>query len=231
MQKVVTFEKVAFACAKLQQEGERITGRTVLAVTGGNFGSVLKYIKQWKEQNEDCVKVSDKLPEKLQEAIVQALWQAGQDAVVETQERINQISASEKEAVEALCQSEENIGLLQEQLEQEREISATRIHQFETEVALTEEKLRAVNDDNQSLRADVGEKNNQLETLRIQFAEMKQVAKCGEAAVLKVEEKMEQMQLKMESLTQKNFELQKQGVIDAQKLKFLHERNGFGGDL
>ena len=221
MQKVITFEKVAIACSKLKQEGERVTGRTVVAVTGGDFGSVLKYIKQWREQDEESISFIDKIPDTLQEAIVQALCQAGNDAVVKTQEKINQVSASEKEALDALFQAEENIGLLQESQEHERKRNSARIHQLETEVALSGEKLRAVNDDSQLLKADVGNKNTQLVNLRIQFAEMKQIAKCSEASVLKAEQKMEQMQLKMETLTQKNFDLQKDMAISAQKLKFM----------
>ena len=221
MQKVVTYEKVAFACTKLKQEGERITGRNVLAITGGDFGSVLKYIKQWKEQDDETANYIEKIPDNLQEVIVQALWQAGQDAVAQTQQQIKQLCAAEKEAVDALCRSEETLKELQFRYEDMRQSYEMQIHQLKTDMALMEEKLRVSHETNQSLKVNIDEKSNQLASIMIQLAEMRQVTKCSESTVVKVEEKMEQMQHKMETLTQENYRLQKEVAIAAQRLKLI----------
>ena len=49
MQKVANLETVSRACQQLQAEGQKITGRAVVAITGGSLGTVLSLIKDWRE--------------------------------------------------------------------------------------------------------------------------------------------------------------------------------------
>lgn len=48
----VDFDSVKLACESLLKEGQRISASNVLGITGGSKGTVVKYLRQWREEVE-----------------------------------------------------------------------------------------------------------------------------------------------------------------------------------
>lgn len=218
MQQVVSYETVAYACSKLKQNGEKITGRSVATITGGSFGTVLKYIKQWREKEQSGVRVPEEIPEGLQQAIAQALWRAAQDATALAKDEIARAEARTAEATEALCQTEERLAATVDELEKTRITHLDFQHQAETEKAVLLEKIAAGKSKSIELEQANREKNEQLNSAKIELAELRQVVKYTEGSFQKLEAKVESMQQKIDDLTKANSALEMQNAIAAQKI-------------
>jgi chromosome segregation ATPase len=218
MQKVLSYETVAYACSKLKQDGEKITGRSVIAITGGSFGTVLKYIKQWRQKEQTGIRVPEEIPEGLQHTIVQALWQSAQDATAAAKTEIGQAEARTTEAMDALCKAEEQLATISEELAMARTTYIDFKHQTETEKALLLEKITV--EKNKSLGLDQANKEmtEQLSAAKIELAEQRQVMKYTEGSLQKLETKVDIMQQKIDTLTKANTALEMQNAIAAQKI-------------
>lgn len=230
MKKVVTYEGVAFACAKLMEDGEKITGRAVLEMTGGSFGTVLQYLKQWKEQGGSEVALPTQIPDSLTKEIMQALWQSSKDGKDFAESQIIRLTDSENEAVNALCVSEVNVARLEEtledcreeqrvKLEECREDHRAKLQQSETQVALLSEKLSMANREAERVKVDNDDKSKQISGLQVKNAELVQMVSSAEKSLIKSEAGLEVMQEKIDQLIARNICLEKEKAIAEQKLQ------------
>lgn len=218
MKKVVTYESVAFACAKLMEDGEKITGRAVLEMTGGSFGTVLQYLKQWREQGGGEVALPTEIPDSLTKEIMQALWQSSKDGKDFAESQIKRLTDSENEAVNALCVSEEKVTRLEETLEECREEQRAKLQQSETQLALLSEKLSMANREAERVKIENGASLKQISSLEIKNAELMQRVSSAEKSLVKSEAKLEVMQGKIDELIANNICLEKEKAIVEQKL-------------
>nr|WP_320048782.1 DNA-binding protein [uncultured Desulfuromonas sp.] len=218
MQKVVSYENVAFACASLKSEGEKITGRSVLAITGGDFGTVLKYIKQWREEGGSEVSTPE-IPDSLTKGIKHALWQALKDGMAHSNKELQALIERETEAVKALCDSEKKVEELEKLLSASEETHQNQVKQLETQSALLGEKLSGANTRIAELIIEISERSKLVEDLQVNNAELRQVADSSEKAVMRAESKMDALQKKIDKLTREKFLLEKEVAISEAKLK------------
>ena len=223
MEKIVTYESVAFACAKLNEDGEKITGRAVREMTGGSFATVLKYLKQWREQGDSEVGIPTRIPDSLAKEITQALWQATNEGKSLAENQIKRLAESENEAVNALCVSEKKIAKLEETLEACREEHRVKLQQSETQVAVLSEKISVANKEAERLKAEHGEKTKEISGLQIKTAELMQQVGFAEKSLEKSETRLDVMQGKIDQLVNNNICLEKEKAInsDSEKSKFL----------
>lgn len=216
MQKVLSYENVAYACSKLKQDGDKITGRNVVAITGGSFGTVLKYIKQWREKEQSGIRVPEEIPEGLQHAITQALWRAAQDATAAAKNEIAYAEARTAEATEMLCQVEESLLAIGNELDNARITHLNFKNKVETEKAVFLEKITTEKNKNYELNQAVKEKAEQLSEAKIELAELRQVVKYTENTLQKLETTVFSMQQKIDALSKANNILETQMSIAAQ---------------
>lgn len=218
MQKIVSYENVAFACASLKAEGEKITGRSVLAITGGDFGTVLKYIKQWREEGGSEVSTPE-IPDSLTKGIKHALWQALKDGMAHSEKELQAFVEREAEAVNALCDSEKKVEELEKLSRTSKEKHQNQVKQLETQTALLGEKLSGANTRIAELVIDISERSKLVEGLQVSNAELRQAADSAEKTVMRVESKMDALQEKVNKLTREKFLLEKEVAISEAKLK------------
>lgn len=171
MQQVASYEMVAGACEKLEREGLKITGRSVLTVTGGSLATVLGHIKRWRLNKESAPSlVPLEIPTDVQGVILRALGQAQVDAADKLKEEIDQAGAREAEALEGLSGAEQRI----EQLTDELNAIRTRA---EADRQSTEKSEAVANERIDTLLARVQE----LETERRQLIESAEASRTETA--------------------------------------------------
>lgn len=222
MKKIVTYENVAFACAKLKEDGEKITGRSVLEMTGGSFGTVLKYLKQWREQGDNEMIIPTQIPDFLVKEITQALWQATNEGKSYAENQIKRSAETENEAINALRASENKISKLEETLEACREEHRAKLQQSETQVALLSEKVSVANKEAERLNAEHGVKVREISGLQIKNAELMQQVSSAEKSLEKSETRLDVMQGRIDQLINSTICLEKEKAIA--ELKFQDSR-------
>ncbi|MEZ4484350.1 MAG: DNA-binding protein [Syntrophotaleaceae bacterium] len=110
MQQVATYESVSRACELLKGEGQKVTGRAVLAITGGSLGTVLGLIKEWRKgDTQTSALLPSEIPAELQTSLLRALALARAEAETKLKEEIEQANAREAEALEGLANAESHI--------------------------------------------------------------------------------------------------------------------------
>lgn len=144
MQQVATYETVVRACEKLKGENQKITGRAVLAITGGSLGTILGHIKQWRQGVLCSPATHSEIPVDLQAAILRALELAQAEAAAKLKEETEQTISREVEALEGLSEAEQRIDYLSYKLvETEKQIIEER-QTAETAAAVAVEKIASM---------------------------------------------------------------------------------------
>lgn len=142
MQQVATYETVIRACENLKSEGQKITGRAVLAITGGSLGTILGHIKEWRQNAAQApTYLPATIPAELQAAILRAIGFAQDEASAKLKESIDQASARESEALDGLTQAESRIEMLTTELTKVRSHADNDRQECEKIQAVLREKI------------------------------------------------------------------------------------------
>jgi len=171
MQPVATIETVARACEQLKRDGQKITGRAVLAITGGSLGTVLTLIKEWRKFGQQALApLPEEMPSDLQAAILRALGQAQAQAAEELKIEVAASKDREAEVLGLYSDAETTINQLTAELKSSQGRILTLEQEAEKTAGITIEKLDA-------LAKRVGE----LETERLQLIETGEAARIEAA--------------------------------------------------
>lgn len=192
MQQIATYETVARACEQLKREGQKVTGRAVLSITGGSLGRVLGYIKEWRQGTTQApAAMPSEIPAELQTAILRALGLAQDEALAKLREETEQAASREAEALEGLAEAEKLIDDLVAKLAEIQKQSAEERQTFETASAVTTEKIESM-----------GIRIEALETERRQLIEAAEASRTEAAKALLQVERADQATGKAEARVQ-----------------------------
>lgn len=164
MQQVATAETVARAIRNLEAEGQKVTGRAVLAITGGSLGTVLQHIRTYREQGAPAAAAKE-IPESYQGATLRLIGQVQAETRQALQEQITAAQASEAEALEGLSGAEQQIKALTAELDRVKAKAEADRQAAEKAAAVATEKIEG-----------------QQQTIEALQKECRQLIEAGEAA-------------------------------------------------
>lgn len=116
MQQVATPESVTRAIQQLESEGQKVTGRAVMSLTGGSLGTVLQLIKAHREEARRPAPAASEIPNHFQSAVCRLIGEVRQSVADELREQIEDARAGEQQAIEAITATEVEISQLTEKL-------------------------------------------------------------------------------------------------------------------
>lgn len=112
------------ACRALEIEGSKISARNVYARVGGSMTTVLNYLQQYQAESAAAAAAgSAKLSDSVVKAILVEIGRQTEEAQTHAQLMIDQATERESVAVEALEVAEKQLGNLQHQLGQVKELA------------------------------------------------------------------------------------------------------------
>ena len=138
---VATEEAVFAACTQIATEGRTPTSASIIAMTGGSKGTVLKHLKNWQEHDKKNRADTVSIPAFLQDAINKVIGQSIQDAVSTLQAELQTSNDLQREALQALDESEERILSQKTDLSAAQEQVTSLLHTREMEAAVAAEAL------------------------------------------------------------------------------------------
>ena len=193
MLQVATYETVVRACESLKSEGQKVTGRAVLAISGGSLGTVLGHIKEWRQNAAQTpTNLPSEIPAELQAAILRALGFAQDEAAAKLNEAIEQSGARESEALDGLTLAENRIEDLTTELTEVRSQADKDRQEFEKIQAVLAEKIDSLT-----------QRTQDLETERKQLIETAEASRTETAKALLQIERADQASSKAEAQVQK----------------------------
>ncbi|MCG2747327.1 MAG: DNA-binding protein [Desulfobulbaceae bacterium] len=205
MQQVATYETVVRACESLKSEGQKVTGRAVLAITGGSLGTVLGHIKEWRQNAAQTpANLPSEIPVELQAAILRALGFAQDEAAAKLNEAIEQASARESEALDGLNLAESRIEALTTELTEVRSQADKDRQEFEKVQAVLTEKIDSLT-----------KRTQDLEIERKQLIETAEASRTETAKALLQIDRADQASSKAEARVQE---------LESELKRILHEK-------
>ena len=154
MQQVATKESVRLAVKKLEAEGQRVTGRAVMSITGGSLGTILALIKEVRAEGYSGLEGGVEISDELKFAMAQEIGAVARKVREQMAVEVAQARADAAEALESLVSAESRIRLLSEELEEARMELRQKQAEAEKAGALADEKIMAHSERIAELSAD-----------------------------------------------------------------------------
>lgn len=225
MQQVATYETVAGACERLKGEGQKVTGRAVLSITGGSLGTVLGHIKEWRAFGEKASAVMpSEMPSDLQAVILRSLGQAQADAAAKLKEEIDQAGAREAEALDGLAEAEKRIEQLAAELAAIQNQAADERQAAEKTAAVAAEKIEALGGRVQDLEIERRQLIEAAEASRTEAAKAQlqveradQATSKAEARTMDLEKQLAQGQAEKAQVQAEKAQAEKAQAVAEQK--------------
>ena len=216
MQKVANLETVSRACAQLQAEEQKITGRAVLGITGGSLGTVLSLIKEWRQGAVAAPVAQPEIPAELQAVLVKALGFAQDKAAEILKEKIDEAEGREAEALGGLAEAEAQISNLTSQVAEVLQVASEKDQTADKAAAIAAEKIYSMT-----------ERIQALETERRQLIESAEASRTEAAKALMQVERADLATAKAESrllILEKQVIESAAGKVEAEKIAAVAEQ-------
>ena len=225
MQKVANLESVARACQQLQADGQKITGRAVVGVTGGSLGTVLSLIKEWRQgADKDQVAQPEDIPAELQAALVRAIGFAQDKAAEVLKEKIADASTREAEALEGLAEAETRITSLTNQLAEVMQQAVEKDQAADRAAAVAAEKIRSMVERVQALETERRQLIESSEASRKETAKALMQVERADLATEKAESRLQAMERQVAECSAKKTEAEKIAVVAEQRSKDMTDQ-------
>jgi len=225
MQKVANLETVSRACMQLRDEGQKITGRAVVSITGGSLGTVLSLIKDWK-QEADKVPLTqpEEIPAELQAAMIRSLGFAQDKATEILKEKIEEASAREVEALEGLAEAERQISDLTGQVAEIRGQAVEKDQAADKAAAVSTEKIESMEIRVQILETERRQLIESAEASRTEAAKALMQVERADQATTKAESRMETLETELIECSTGKVEAEKVAAVAEQRSSDLVEQ-------
>lgn len=225
MQQVANLETVSRACQQLKSEGQKITGRAVVGITGGSLGTVLSLIKEWR-QGADKVPVAqpEEIPAELQVALTRALGFAQDKASEILKENIDEATAREAEALEGLAEAEKQIMDLAGQLAEIRQQTVEKDQAADKAAAVAAEKIESMEGRIQMLETERRQLIDAAEASRTETAKALMQVDRADQATTKAESRLETLEAQLIDCSTKKNEAEKVAAVSQQRSSDLVEQ-------
>jgi colicin import membrane protein len=115
----ITYEQVAQACQSLLDEKEKITLRAIVSITGGSPNNVLKFWKEWRQQQDDIAMgdIEETLSLQAQQAILAecarktaSIKEVFHHKIAETEQQLAEVRKLFANAEQELAETHSQIG-------------------------------------------------------------------------------------------------------------------------
>lgn len=171
MERTITLHKVQAAIRELRDNGERVSRRNVLAITGGGMSTVHQLMSQVEDLEALQASVPDpNISEELRKVLLVEIGTQVKKATETLQEQIRQLQGREQEALEALAAFEARTEKLSQALMAARgEVEKERLAK-EKAGAVAAETIARQEKMVSGLRAEKMQLNSSLESERIELA-------------------------------------------------------------
>lgn len=218
MQQVATYETVARACERLKSEGQKVTGRAVLSITGGSLGTVLRYIKKWRQGAAQApTALPSEIPAELQSSILRALGLAQAEAAAKLEEDIEQATARETEALEGLANAEALIEKLAAELKELRAQFEQELQSFEKSKAVAAEKIESLESRAQDLQTERQQLVESGEKARTEAAKALLQVERADMATEKAEARVRELKVDLQTTRDEKVSAEKAQAVAEQK--------------
>lgn len=218
MQQVATYEAVARACELLVKDGQKVTGRAVLGITGGSLGTVLGYIKEWRQGvNQSRKAFPTEIPAELQTSILRALEQAQAEAAAKLKEEIEQATAREMEAVDGLRLAESRIEDLLTELAKVQKLAERDRHEAEKFQAVSTAKVQALSQRIQELEAESRQLLGATEASRMEATKALLKVEMADQAISKAESQAKELGVQLSEAIKDKVSAERHAAVAAQK--------------
>ncbi|WP_440994126.1 DNA-binding protein [Cysteiniphilum litorale] len=167
----LSFDEVAQVCEKLMTDGEKVTVRNVLAVTGGGFATVSDFIKQWQEQQ--VVSDATDLPKTLITALKTAYKSMLSEQEASYQQKLNLEAQHTREALDQVTLLEKTTAELQNELEKCQHATTSKIMALEKELSISALRLEDSHKREQKIADELSKIRQKLHEVEIQMAVLK----------------------------------------------------------
>ena len=224
MQQVATIESVRQAMRRLEAEGQRITGRAVLALTGGSKGTVLSLIREIRDQAVPALEEGIEISDSLKLGLAREMSAVVQAAREQMSTEIDQAKSDAAEALESLVSAEARIEQLVAELEELRADSLQRQAEAEKAEALAEEKLAAYRGRVAELETERKQLIEAGETARTELAKAQLQIERADRAAQKAEERVEKLSLALEKEQNRSVVAEKNAAVSAQRAEDLEQQ-------
>ena len=167
----LSFDEVAQVCEKLMTDGEKVTVRNVLAVTGGGFATVSDFIKQWQQQQE--VSQETDLPKTLITALKTVYKSMLSEQEASYQQKLNLEAQHTQEALDQVTLLEKTTAELQNELEKCQHATTSKIMALEKELSISALRLEDSHKREQKIADELSKIRQKLHEVEIQMAVLK----------------------------------------------------------
>ena len=167
----LSFEEVVKVCEKLMTDGEKVTVRNVLAVTGGGFATVSDFIKQWQEQQ--IVSDDTDLPKTLITALKTAYKSMLSEQETSYQQKLNLEAQHTQEALDQVTLLEKTTAELQNKLEKCQHATTSKTMALEKELSISALRLDDSHKREQKIADELSKIRQKLHEVEIQMAVLK----------------------------------------------------------
>lgn len=220
MQKRATYDAVVETCEKLTNEGQKVTGRSVLAITGGSLGTVLGYIKRWKENfSKSSGNMPTEIPPELQSILLRSLGIAQDAAEEKLREEIKEMGSREAEALNGLISTETQVEKLETKLSGLQESSELEKYESEKINAVLQEKIDSLNKRVQNLETERSQLIESAELSRTETAKAQLQIERADMATVKAEAAAQQLVDDLREVTEHKIEAEKDLAVALQKVE------------
>ena len=224
MKTTITLENVQQAIANLQQQGERISRRNVLAITGGGMSTVHKLMIQVEEIDaQKALAATTGLSASLLAAINTEIADKISQNTQLLHEQIQGLKRREQEALDALALMEDQAeGLaanrkeVTEERDQERSESTKAQAAADHVIAHLQQSLVQQQEDNRTLR-------DKAEMLGQENARTRHQVAVAEAHAVKLEKQCDDIRTELEQSRNQYADAEKRAAVAKQKAADLRE--------
>jgi len=224
MQQVANLETVSRACMQLQAEGQKITGRAVVGITGGSLGTVLSLIKDWR-QGPVAVPVSQPdIPSELQAVLIRCLGLAQDKAAEQLESQIDETTLREAEALEGLAEAEKQISILTAQVAEIRQVAADKDQAADKAAAVAAEKIASMIERIAALEAERRQLIEAAEASRTEAAKALMHVERADLATKKAESRLETLEAQIAECSTIKIEAEKTAAVAEQRASNLTEQ-------
>ncbi len=218
MQQVATYETVVRACESLKNEGQKISGRAVLAISGGSLGTVLGHIKEWRQNAAQTpTNLPAEIPTELQSAILRALGFAQDEAASKLKEAIDQAGARESEALDGLTLAENRIEDLTTELTEVRSQADKDRQEFEKIQAVLTEKAESLTQRTQDLEIERKQLIETAEASRTETAKALLQIERADQASSKAEARVQALESELKRILEEKIVAEKAQAVAEQR--------------
>lgn len=218
MQQIATYETVIRACESLKSEGQKVTGRAVKAITGGSLGTVLNYIKQWRENAAQTpTSLPSEISPELQAAILREVGFAQDGTAAKLKDQIDQAGARESEALDGLTRAESRIEDLSNELAEVRSQADRDRQEFEKIQAVLTEKVEALTQRAQDLETERRQLIETAEASRTETAKAQLQIERADQATGKAEAKVLDLEVELKRIVEEKTAAEKAQAVAEQR--------------